>query len=67
MLPIVPAPARGTLLYYFLPVQTGSLPSSIVDIKSLTKYDSMLDFRLSFMCCCGVGPMIHDPYWLNVR
>ena len=27
----------------------------------------MLDFRLNFMCCCGVGPLIHDTYWLNVR
>ena len=47
--------------------QTGSLPNSIVDIASLTSYNSLLDFRLNFMCCCGVGPLIHDQYWLNVR
>ena len=47
--------------------QTGSLPNSLANVTALQTYNSLLDFRLNYMCCCGVGPLRHDPYWNNVR
>ena len=38
--------------------QSGSLPSDIASVVSLTEYSGLLDTRLNFMCCCGVGPLI---------
>ena len=43
-------------------MQSGSLPSDIASVMSLTGYSGMLDIRLNFMCCCGVGPLIGDVY-----
>ena len=37
------------------PTQTGTLPSDIASVLSLTGYSGMLDTRLNFMCCCGIG------------
>ena len=42
--------------------QTGSLPSDIASVLSLTGYSGLLDTRLNFMCCCGVGPLLYGEY-----
>ena len=48
--------------------QTGTIPASAVRSEALTSgYGSGLDLRLNFMSCCGIGPLVHDPYWLDVR
>lgn len=47
--------------------QTGTLPNNILDAYALTTDAGMLDLRLNYMSCCGVGPLIHDPGWTNYR
>ena len=53
-------------------LQTGLIPDSVVDIATSSEFgwgvfSSLFDVRLNFMSCCGIGPLIHDEYWLKVR
>ena len=49
---------------------TGVIPDSITNIITVvfsSVFQSVLDVRLNFLCCCGVGPLVHDPYYVNIR
>ena len=49
-------------------MQSGSLPDSIVDgLMAALGTLAFFDARLNFMCCCGVGTLLHDPYFTLVR
>ena len=48
-------------------MQSGSLPESIVDgLEAALGTLTFFDARLNFMSCCGVGPLLHDPYFTLV-
>jgi hypothetical protein len=50
-------------------MQSGTIPESIANVFKGANSNILasVDLRLNFLSCCGIGPLIQDYFFWNVR